>query len=561
MSTLFALDTRHHSDIAPIPTETTPIHPCFGGKGTFVYSHPPNTHSEIVEATGPYGDTVQTIQARVGAGFAITDIPIQPTKNYRFTVWVKRTGGPYPSHVSRQMPVHPAFPHLLFGVDGSCVTTLRGDNVHDGWMSGWTFCPPYDEWILMVGYVHSRRSFRSLCSGGSYFGRSKQLYMSLVDFKQKVVCVPENAVAMSTSTTTASAPTCGQQFRMGVHARMPGGNTSVPVHEQQVIHWFYPRVDEITGDEVSVEELLRGYGYHLFVRELNLHPDVPYASDEEDTNEHSSSPPLNGEIGNIGNMEECTTPPPCSDSDQNDPSEPSESSEPSNDTCLITTQERNQLHVALDKLCEIDNMLERYVTVDTIEEKLRFIDLDIGEIQAIESTVVKRDPDATIFAKRIRAELVEATVIMSTSDRRVKRHVQDDSLGLAFIELLRPVRYQKMCMFQNSTSVDANPVDSADRVNGQPTSATTEPLIQYEDHYQTGLIAQEVEAALRQLGREWSGHCVQSNGIQGIQYGMLTVPLVNAVKELSQRNRKLEKKVQCLEHRLNSMVRGLIGHA
>tara|TARA_A100001015_G_scaffold260771_1_gene305795 strand:- start:2490 stop:2840 length:351 start_codon:yes stop_codon:yes gene_type:complete len=116
-------------------------------------------------------------------------------------------------------------------------------------------------------------------------------------------------------------------------------------------------------------------------------------------------------------------------------------------------------------------------------------------------------------------------------------------------------------MFQNSTSVDANPVDSADRVNGQPTSATTEPLIQYEDHYQTGLIAQEVEAALRQLGREWSGHCVQSNGIQGIQYGMLTVPLVNAVKELSQRNRKLEKKVQCLEHRLNSMVRGLIGHA
>ena len=168
MPTLFALDTRHHGDIAPIPVETGPIHPCFGGKGTFVYSHPPNTHSEIVECTSPYGDVAQIIQARVGAGIAIADIPVQPTKNYRFSIWVRRTGLPYPTNVSRQMPTHPTYPHVLFGVDGSCVTTLDGTDVHDGWMNGWTCCPPHDEWILMVGYLHGKRSFRSVCCGGSY---------------------------------------------------------------------------------------------------------------------------------------------------------------------------------------------------------------------------------------------------------------------------------------------------------------------------------------------------------------------------------------------------------
>ena len=39
---------------------------------------------------------------------------------------------------------------------------------------------------------------------------------------------------------------------------------------------------------------------------------------------------------------------------------------------------------------------------------------------------------------------------------------------------------------------------------------------------------------MTELGKEWSGHSIDKNtGKQGLQYGGLVVPLINAVKELS----------------------------
>ena len=59
-----------------------------------------------------------------------------------------------------------------------------------------------------------------------------------------------------------------------------------------------------------------------------------------------------------------------------------------------------------------------------------------------------------------------------------------------------------------------------------------------------GLIAQEVEEALKQLGKTWSGHNVSNNnGRQGLAYASLTVPLIKAVQELTYKLATMEARL------------------
>lgn len=504
MSTLLAMETRQHADVSPLPRTTGDIHPCFGGKGRFEYPGNSERFSRVVESVTPYGDLGQMFQATLGASYRVTHLPVQSNKNYRFSIWVKRN-----AHTAVASPQQAC---VMFGIDGNKVTTLDGNGSSDGWASGWALTPPFNEWCLMVVYLHSHRSFRTLSTGGCYHP-SGRVMMSFCDFKQVV-------------------GTTEQELRFGLHTKqMQLGNA-------QSAYFFYPRVDEITGSEVSIAELLRGYGYNLFVREFDLHngehcDDDPELALTVDTlAEHSVTALKDVEDAGSGN--------------------------------IITSLERHQLNVALDKLCELDTRLERYVTIEQVS----------GEINPIPDTLVKRSVNSEIFATIMRAEMVEAEALVSTSDRRLKKNIKDDTLGLAFIEMLRPVRYHKMkVLHEEEAQSPTNEGEGADGTESPPSmfdmdgvppngaregvSAAEVPT--YYEERQTGLIAQEVEEALRKLGKEWSGHHVHANGIQAIQYGLLTIPLINAVKELSTRNRMLEKKVQSLEYRMNSMVRGLIG--
>lgn len=98
----------------------------------------------------------------------------------------------------------------------------------------------------------------------------------------------------------------------------------------------------------------------------------------------------------------------------------------------------------------------------------------------------------------------------TVSDRRLKTNVADSKLGLAFIQRLHPVTYK------------------------------------YKDENQkgivyTGLIAQEVDAAAKELGIE-NYSAVDRNGeYWGIRYGDITVPLVKAVQELSMKNEEIDE--------------------
>lgn len=104
------------------------------------------------------------------------------------------------------------------------------------------------------------------------------------------------------------------------------------------------------------------------------------------------------------------------------------------------------------------------------------------------------------------------------SDLRLKTNIKDSKLGLDFIMNLHPVTY--------------NYKDEGQR-----------------DILYTGLIAQEVDAAAKREGVEFSG--VDKNGeYWGIRYGDLTVPLIMAVHDM---NEKLERENKELKMRLERL--------
>lgn len=132
----------------------------------------------------------------------------------------------------------------------------------------------------------------------------------------------------------------------------------------------------------------------------------------------------------------------------------------------------------------------------------------------------------------ITAIKAQVTSITSYSDKRIKKNIITNDLGLDFITKLRPVKYNKV-----------NPADYPEellekRFKGDNPSERPED----DDNIYDGLIAQEVESALEPLGKSWSGHSVnESDGKQGLQYGILVIPLINAVQELTKRIEILEK--------------------
>ena len=68
------------------------------------------------------------------------------------------------------------------------------------------------------------------------------------------------------------------------------------------------------------------------------------------------------------------------------------------------------------------------------------------------------------------------------------------------------------------------------------------------------MIAQEVKQTLDNLGLQWSGHSIDENtGKQGLQYGGLVIPLINAVKELNRENDELKTQLSNIISRLDNL--------
>jgi hypothetical protein len=112
------------------------------------------------------------------------------------------------------------------------------------------------------------------------------------------------------------------------------------------------------------------------------------------------------------------------------------------------------------------------------------------------------------------------------SDGRFKQNVKENVPGLNFIKLLRPVTY----------TVDVNAVN---KKLGIPVSNIDQRSAEAKSkEMHTGFIAQEVEAAAKQLNYDFNGVDAPKNAadMYGIRYAKFVVPLVKAVQELSDQN-------------------------
>ena len=119
-----------------------------------------------------------------------------------------------------------------------------------------------------------------------------------------------------------------------------------------------------------------------------------------------------------------------------------------------------------------------------------------------------------------------------TSDVRLKRNIQDDSLGLSFVNRLRPVKYQWK---------PSNEIDPSLPYYNEVNKRDTETVIH-------GLVAQEVKAALDAEGvSTFAGWDVGQDTVQAISREMFISPLINAVKELSARCDSLQAEIDRLK--------------
>jgi hypothetical protein len=119
-----------------------------------------------------------------------------------------------------------------------------------------------------------------------------------------------------------------------------------------------------------------------------------------------------------------------------------------------------------------------------------------------------------------------------TSDGRMKKNIQDDTLGLSFINRLRPVKFN----WKGSNELE-----------------TTNPYYADENKRDTttvihGLIAQEVKAALDAEGVDtFAGWDVGPDGIQAISREMFISPLIKAIQEQQALITSLTARIAALE--------------
>lgn len=115
-----------------------------------------------------------------------------------------------------------------------------------------------------------------------------------------------------------------------------------------------------------------------------------------------------------------------------------------------------------------------------------------------------------------------------TSDGRMKTNIQDDSLGLSFINRLRPVKF---------TWKPSNELEQDNPYYAEENKRDTTTVIH-------GLIAQEVKSALDAEGVDtFAGWDMGADGIQAISREMFVTPLIKAIQELKAELDELKAKV------------------
>jgi trimeric autotransporter adhesin len=134
------------------------------------------------------------------------------------------------------------------------------------------------------------------------------------------------------------------------------------------------------------------------------------------------------------------------------------------------------------------------------------------------------------------------------SDGRIKRNIQENVPGLAFINKLKPVTYHLDIAAADRIMGVAPAKDDQGRIIPASFEAVAARTVK-EAALQTGFVAQQVEAAAKEMGYEFSGVDAAKNehDLYGIRYAEFVAPLVKAVQELSAQSEQLRKELDALK--------------
>ena len=127
------------------------------------------------------------------------------------------------------------------------------------------------------------------------------------------------------------------------------------------------------------------------------------------------------------------------------------------------------------------------------------------------------------------------TSITASSDERMKKDIADHSLGLSFINRLRPVNFKWKAPSEFPESFTS--------YDSEKTAAT-------KTDWQTGLIAQEVKAAMDAEGIETAKFDVwneEVDGSQALSPAQLIMPLIKALQEADNKIDALTARIETLE--------------
>lgn len=132
------------------------------------------------------------------------------------------------------------------------------------------------------------------------------------------------------------------------------------------------------------------------------------------------------------------------------------------------------------------------------------------------------------------------------SDKRIKNNIKENVPGLAFISKLKPVTYNLDIHKQYEIAMNGKKDDSADYPGKYDIEKVT----------QTGFLAQDVEAAAKSLGYDFSGveAPTDGQGLYKLRYSEFVVPLVKAMQEQQAQIEELKKDNEELKKLVNQLI-------
>lgn len=138
------------------------------------------------------------------------------------------------------------------------------------------------------------------------------------------------------------------------------------------------------------------------------------------------------------------------------------------------------------------------------------------------------------------------------SDGRFKKDIKENVPGLEFINKLKPVTYH----------VDATAVSKFLKEDKEDEAADKKGITEKEKIIYTGLVAQDVEKAAKEINYDFSGVDAAKNkdDYYGLRYAEFVVPLIKSVQQLSKQNDDLSSENKELRIRLEKIEQVLIAN-